>query len=268
MTYSRPWMYFGLSLMAIGGVLLWHQNTESIATAEPAATEKPAAKTEKPAAADAQQQPGKDQEKNKAKTPWKELFDGKTLDGWKVPQLGGEGKVNVKDGAIVLEMGSSMTAVTWAGDVLRNNYELALEGMRLDGCDFFCTTTFPVGDDPCSLVVGGWGGSLVGLSNIDHFDASENPTTTMVEFKEKQWYRIRIRVSDSAIQAWINDKLVVNQARKGHKIGIRMEVEDCRPLGIATWYTKGAVRNIRVRPLTPDEVRIAEVELGDKNNDQ
>ena len=64
---------------------------------------------------------------------WKNLFDGKTLDGWKMPQFGGEGKVYVKDGAIVMEPGSMMTGVTWTGKLLKNNYELALEGMRLDG---------------------------------------------------------------------------------------------------------------------------------------
>jgi hypothetical protein len=34
-----------------------------------------------------------------------------------------------------------------------------------------------------------------------------------------------------------------------------MECELCRPLGIATWATKGAVRNLRVRALKPEEVR-------------
>ena len=105
---------------------------------------------------------------------WKSLFDGKTLAGWKTPQFGGEGKVYVENGSIVMETGSNMTGITWTGDVLRNNYELSLEGMKLEGSDFFCTTTFPVGDDPCSLVVGGWGGGVVGLSNVDFHDASEN----------------------------------------------------------------------------------------------
>ncbi|MGO9598371.1 MAG: family 16 glycoside hydrolase, partial [Isosphaeraceae bacterium] len=36
---------------------------------------------------------------------WKELFDGKTLNGWKKTQFGGEGRVDVKDGMIVMEMG-------------------------------------------------------------------------------------------------------------------------------------------------------------------
>ena len=90
--------------------------------------------------------------------------------------------------------------------MLRDNYELSLEGMRLEGSDFFCTTTFPVGKDYCSLVVGGWGGDVVGLSSIDGADASENSTTKLISFKDQQWYRIRIRVSDAAIEAWIDNE--------------------------------------------------------------
>ncbi|OHB67269.1 MAG: hypothetical protein A2V70_12340 [Planctomycetes bacterium RBG_13_63_9] len=186
---------------------------------------------------------------------WRDLFDGKTLAGWKVPEVGGEGEVHVKDGAIVLEMGAQLTAVTYTGEVPRDDYEVSLEGARLDGFDFFCTTTFPVGKDPCTLVVGGWGGSVVGLSNVDYYDASDNMTSTFHEFKKDQWYKVRIRVTDARIEAWIDDEQVVNQEREGHKFGIRYEVDSCRPLGIGTWVTKGAVRNIRIRNLRPEEAK-------------
>ena len=33
-----------------------------------------------------------------------------------------------------------------------------------------------------TLVLGGWGGSLCGLSSLDYMDASENQTTTFVSF--------------------------------------------------------------------------------------
>ena len=184
---------------------------------------------------------------------WKDLFDGKTLAGWKAPHFGGEGKVTVRDGRIVMEQGSMMTGIVWTGDVIRNNYELTLEGMKLSGSDFFCTTTFPVGDDPCTLVVGGWGGMVVGLSNVDGSDASENETTQTMTFKENQWYKVRIRVTDAAIEAWIDDKPMLNLPREEHKFDIRIECDLCRPLGICTWDTTGAVRNIRVRALKPTD---------------
>ena len=266
MTYSRPWMFLGLSLMAAGAILLCQQGCQPTApdqsnvapaSAPPCCAKKATEEsTEIPSGDSPLPQAGEGQGVRVADpAQWKDLFDGKTLAGWKTPEFGGEGKVSVKDGAIVMEMGAAMTGVTYTGEVIRNNYELTLEGLRLDGSDFFCTTTFPVGDDPCTLVVGGWGGMVVGLSNVDFYDASENPTTKTVTFKEKQWYRVSIRVSDAAIEAWIDDEQLVNQPRKDHKFSIRIECDLCKPLGISTWCTAGAVRNIRVRKLKPDEIR-------------
>ncbi len=188
---------------------------------------------------------------------WKNLFDGKTLSGWKTPEFGGEGKVSVKDGAVIMEMGSAMTGITYTGEVPRENYEFAWDGSRQDGSDFFATATFPVGKDECSLVTGGWGGMVVGISCIDYYDASDNPTTSFHNFKEKQWYKFRVRVTPAKIEAWIDNDHVVNQAREGHKITIRDEVDLCRPLGLSTWVTTGAVRDIRIRALKPSEIQAA-----------
>src|SRR5688500_14667350 len=104
-----------------------------------------------PAAQSEDKKPAKDE------TKWKSLFDGKSLDGWKSAYSEGSGKVEVKDGAIVMPKGVKLTGVTYIrGDFPKTNYEVELEGKRIDGRDFFCTTTFPVGDSFCSLVVGGW----------------------------------------------------------------------------------------------------------------
>ncbi len=197
---------------------------------------------------------------------WRDLFDGKSLKNWTPTDFGGQGKVEVRDGMIVMQMGNAMTGITWTGgDIPRDNYELTLEGMRLEGSDFFCTTTFPVGKEPCTLVVGGWGGTVVGLSNVDGYDASDNPTTTFHTFKDKTWYKIRIRVSTAKIEAWINDEKVISQKREGHKFGIRFECEPCQPLGIATWSTTGAVRDIRLRELRPEEVKAIADQPDDKD---
>jgi hypothetical protein len=253
MAFSRPHMLLGLALMAAGAILLLVQQgcqPNERRTASTTGESKSCCESESPCCGQSKCQPAdKKPQPSPATKTWKSLFDGKTLAGWKAPQFGGEGKVYVEQGVIVMEIGSDMTGVTWTGDVIRNNYELELEGMKIDGTDFFCTTTFPVGKDYCSLVVGGWGGGLVGLSSIDGHDASENSTSTHRGFKKNRWYRVRIRVTDAAIEAWIDDEQVVRQSREGHKFSIRSEVNLCRPLGISTWITKGAVRNIRVRPL-------------------
>ncbi len=185
---------------------------------------------------------------------WKNLFDGKTLGQWKAPNFGGQAEVVVKDGAIVIGMGDPMTGITWTGPLPRDNYELALEAKRTQGIDFFATTTFPVGDSTCSFVVGGWGGTVVGLSCVDYYDASDNFTSQFMAFDDNRWYQIRIRVSKAKIECWIDDDKMVDIPREGHKFTIRAECDLCQPLGIATWCTEGVVRNIRIRKLTPEEV--------------
>jgi len=178
------------------------------------------------------------------------LFDGENLGLWKPTDFGGQGNVHVKDGAIHMEIGSYMTGITWTGPVVRENYEISLEAMRVEGNDFFCGLTFPVGDKPCTLVLGGWGGSVCGLSTIDYFDASENETTRIMSFERGKWYHVRLRVEDKTILAWLDDEELVNFDTTDHKIGIRAEVDLCQPLGIATWITTGAVRDIRLKTLS------------------
>jgi hypothetical protein len=181
----------------------------------------------------------------------KSLFDGKSLDGWKSAGYVGSGKIHVKDGAIVMEKGQRMSGVAFAGkDFPKMNYEVAFEGKKLDGADFFCTTTFPVGDDFCSLVVGGWGGEVVGLSSLNFLDASENETSTHMEFKKDRWYKVKIRVTKDRIQAWIDDKQMLDADTSEKKVSIRFECDPCKPFGFCTWNTVGAVRDIRVREIT------------------
>ncbi len=182
---------------------------------------------------------------------WASLFDGKTLTGWKVPPFGGEGKVYVKGGAIHMEMGQEATGVTYTGPIARENYEIDLEGMRVMGDDFFCGLTFPVGKDPITLILGGWGSTVVGLSCLDYSDASTNETTQEVYFENGSWYHIRVRVTKGKIQVWLDDKKIIDVKRAGVKIGIRPEVDLSVPLGVATWKTHGAIRKIRMRTLEP-----------------
>ncbi|HET6323353.1 MAG TPA: DUF1080 domain-containing protein [Planctomycetaceae bacterium] len=184
-----------------------------------------------------------------AKAGWQSLFDGRTLKDWKSTDFGGEGPVEVKDGAILLGVGNDLTGVNFQRLVPHRNYEVSLEARRVDGSDFFCGLTFPVKEDPCSLIIGGWGGGVCGLSSIDGLDASENSTTKYKDFDTGRWYTIRLRVTDAKIEAWIDKEQIVNQKLAGKKISIRSEVEASRPFGIASYRTQAALRNIRLREL-------------------
>jgi hypothetical protein len=176
------------------------------------------------------------------------LFDGKSLKGWKATSFGGEGRVYVEGGRLILEMGNNLTGITWdGGELPRIDYEISLEAMKVDGNDFFCGLTFPVADSFCSLIVGGWAGSVVGLSSLDGLDASENDTTRSMQFEQGRWYRIRVRVSPKKIEAWIDNDKVVDADTAGRRVGIRPEMEPSEPLGIATWITTAALRKIEIR---------------------
>jgi hypothetical protein len=174
------------------------------------------------------------------------IFDGTAFDGWEITNFGPQGPVYISGGAIILGMGDGCTGITWKKDFPEINYKVTLEAKRVNGNDFFCGMTFPVGKDPCTLIVGGWGGTVVGLSSINGRDASENETTRLMEFEKNKWYRICLIVKKDTIRALIDDQTVINFIRDDKKLSIRPEVSLSRPFGIASWNTTAALRNIKV----------------------
>ncbi|MBY0587687.1 DUF1080 domain-containing protein [bacterium] len=198
-------------------------------------------------------------------TPARALFDGKSLAGWKATDFGGQGEVHIDDGAIHLDMGGDMTGITLDSPdpIPVMNYEITLEAKRVLGGDFFCGLTFPVGKDFCSLIVGGWGGGLVGLSNLDGKDASNNETSSWRDFENNRWYKIRLRVETDRIRAWIDQVKIVDAKTKDRQIATRPEVKLSRPLGFSTWRTAAALKDIQIRPLAPGEADPKEVPADD-----
>jgi len=176
------------------------------------------------------------------------LFNGVTLDGWEITNFGTQGQVNISDDEIILGMGDGCTGITWKGDFPAADYEVTLEAKKVDGNDFFCGMTFPAGEYPCTLIIGGWGGTVVGLSSINGLDASENETTINRSFEKDRWYRISLRVTVSKIEARIDDEIVIDFTIGDNFLSIRPEVELSKPFGIASWRTTAALRNIRVIP--------------------
>ena len=174
------------------------------------------------------------------------LFNGKNLDGWEITNFGPQGPVYVSGGEIVLGMGDGCTGITWKRMFPEINYKVTLEAKRVAGNDFFCGMTFPAGKYPCTLIVGGWGGTTVGLSSINGLDAAENETTIMRQFEKNRWYRICLIVKPDSIRALIDDVVVVDFAIKDKKLSIRPEVELSKPFGITSWNTTAALRNIRL----------------------
>lgn len=186
---------------------------------------------------------------------WRELFDGKTLTGWRVTKFDQGGSVAVTNGLLVFHQGQSFVGVNGTNPIPQVNYEIAFDAMRLAGEDFFCGLTFPVRDAFCSLIVGGWGGGIVGLSNVDGASASENETTKYISFETGRWYRIRLRVTEQKIEAWIEQKKVVNLNSVGRHLQVRFgEIMLSQPFGLCSWETSAAFRAIKIRSVQePDQ---------------
>lgn len=174
------------------------------------------------------------------------IFNGRTLEGWEITNFGPQGPVYVSGGKIILGMGDGCTGITWKKEFPLTGYKVSLEARRVSGSDFFCGMTFPVGKDPCTLIVGGWGGTIVGLSSINNVDASGNETTAIMKFEKDQWYGICLKVTNDSIKVCIDDTEVIDFAIGNKKLSIRPEVELSKPFGIASWMTSAEIRNIRL----------------------
>jgi Domain of Unknown Function (DUF1080) len=181
--------------------------------------------------------------------PWRPLFDGESLKGWKETGFTGKGTVKVEDGAIVLGKGY-LTGVNFTGNFPKANYELRLEAQRTEGKDFFAGITFPVNDSFLTWVNGGWGGTMVGLSSLDGNDASENETSVLRTFELGRWYRLWLAVTTDRVRAWIDEELVIDVSIANRETGLRPgEIELSKPLGIASYNTIAKLRKIEWRPL-------------------
>jgi hypothetical protein len=181
---------------------------------------------------------------------WQSLFDGKSLQGWREAAFQGKGKVRIEDNAIMLGAGAPMTGVNWSGAFPKTNYEVRFEAARLQGNDFFASLTFPVGDAFLTLVTGGWGGDIVGISSIDGWDASDNETRSYVTFENGKWYAFRLRVTPDRIMVWIDEKQIVNVVITGRALSLRHgDIKLSVPFGFAAYNTAGGIRKIEYRTL-------------------
>ncbi len=184
------------------------------------------------------------------------LFDGKSLAGWKDSGFAGAGETKVEPNfrgqgpVILIEAGQSLSGITFTNPVPKQNFEVTLEALKVQGNDFFIGLTFPVAESHATLVLGGWGGATTGISSIDGLDASENDTTKFLGYDKDKWFRIRMKVTPAKLETWINDDKVVDQDIKDRRISMRFgEIENSVPFGIATYQTTTVIRKVEIKPL-------------------
>ncbi|MCX6594321.1 MAG: DUF1080 domain-containing protein [Acidobacteria bacterium] len=173
-----------------------------------------------------------------------------TLTGWQEVAFRGDGAAVVNEGVIALPPGAPFTGVHRTGPFPSSGYEVRFEAQREKGNDFFASFTFPVKESFATLVTGGWGGDIVGISSIDGWDAADNETRTYFNFENGRWYGFRLRVTDDRLQAWIDEKPVIDVVITGRRIDLRPgEAKLTTPVGFMSYNSAGRIRKVEYRAL-------------------
>ncbi|GGC15370.1 glycosyl hydrolase [Parapedobacter defluvii] len=148
------------------------------------------------------------QEGNNATDGWISLFDGKTLNGWKVNEH--PETFRVEDGAIVVN--GERSHLFYAGDVNNHdfkNFELKVDVMTFPGSNsgiYFHTQFQEVGfpeighEVQVNISHTDWrrSGSIYGIVHVD-----------TVPVKDKQWYTQHIIVQGKTVRILIDGKLIL-----------------------------------------------------------
>ena len=98
-------------------------------------------------------------------------------------------------------------------------------------------------------MLGGWGGSLCGLSSLDGNDAAHNDTRCLRQFPDGKECTVRVAVAPDRVEATLDGQPLCRIDPRRHRLGLRPEVALSRPLGLASFHTVAAVRSVRWRPL-------------------
>jgi hypothetical protein len=181
---------------------------------------------------------------------WHTLFDGQSLEGWESIEYGGEGEITLGESCALLPRGAALTGVRYpAGLPMTSEYELEVRATRIMGNDFFCGLTIPIGDEFATVILGGWGGGLCGISCIDGADASLNETKSLRSFKRGEEYSLIVRVETGRIRAWVDHGLLFDLDSRESELSLRAEVLPSAPLGVSAYITTAEIGLVRWRSL-------------------
>lgn len=170
-----------------------------------------------------------------------------SADAWRVvtaDPFESHGGVEFSANELSLAMGKPGTGVNYRGPVTRMDYSISAEAMRTEGEDFFYGLTFPINDQHASLIIGGWGGGVTGISNLNGMSAVENETTGYTPFENDHWYKIELKVGPQKILVLLDERNIIEIETAKYEYSVWPQQATMCPLGIATWKTASKIRNL------------------------
>ena len=183
---------------------------------------------------------------------WEAMMNPNDLSGWEPVRYAGEAQPIIKNGVLTLPTSiySSMTGINIVNEHLFPvvDYAIYYEARRIEGEDIFGGLSFPYKNSYATLVIGGWGGRICGLSCIDGKCALDNETTKFIDFENDVWYSVCLRVTKDSIHAVLDDITIVQLATAGRNIHLRGGTL-APSLTFFTFMSSGQFRNMRMKRL-------------------
>ena len=165
---------------------------------------------------------------------------------------GESGDVRIDGGRILLEAGDPWTALVCTREEFPESYELEFEGMTPDKWSGLPAVVFPVGGERGVYVIGACGGGETGLVGFDGLGMVLNGTMQRKFYWPGQWFRVRLRVTSTAIQAWVDKRKMLDLPTVGRAFEVWPSYDYARPLALVTRDINAYARNVRIRPIEPD----------------
>ena len=69
------------------------------------------------------------------------------------------------------------------------------------------------------------------------------------EFQPRRWHKVRLRVTQARIEVWLDERKVIDLETGGHRLVCADASAPLKPLGVRTWTSRSALRNIMLRRL-------------------
>ncbi len=187
-----------------------------------------------------------------SEVPWEVLFDGEDLSSWKAGVFGEFAEFERVEDGVVIPQGVPLAGLTYQGAPPAPPFEAEFDVTKEYGADFFLAVTFPVRGEHLTLVLGGWGGVVCGLSCLDGEDASGNDTRTLRNFPDGTRYRVSLSVTDDRVQVGLDGEPLIDADLTGRELELRPEVDPSVPFGVATFATQTVLHGVKVRQVGPD----------------